>query len=145
MCYRLRAKCFNAVVSCLQMENIISGIRDQNLKLTLAFGIGLHHAGLHERDRKTVEELFVNSKIQVRTSFVTSTHVHVHVRVTCFYLSPPLDQVLIATSTLAWGVNFPAHLVVVKGTEYFDGKTRRYVDFPITGASKKCDYSISCR
>ena len=42
-------------------------------------------------------------------------------------------QILIATSTLAWGVNFPAHLVVIKGTEYFDGKTRRYVDFPITG------------
>ena len=40
---------------------------------------------------------------------------------------------LIATSTLAWGVNFPAHLVIVKGTEYFDGKTRRYVDYPITG------------
>ena len=39
---------------------------------------------------------------------------------------------MIATSTLAWGVNFPAHLVVVKGTEYYDGKTRRYVDFPIT-------------
>ena len=42
---------------------------------------------------------------------------------------------LIATATLAWGVNFPAHLVVVKGTEYFDGKQRRYVDFPITGVS----------
>ncbi|BHF81520.1 activating signal cointegrator 1 complex subunit [Sparganum proliferum] len=40
--------------------------------------------------------------------------------------------VLIATSTLAWGVNFPAHLVIIKGTEYFDGKTKRYVDFPIT-------------
>uniref|UniRef100_A0A8W8J2N3 Helicase C-terminal domain-containing protein n=1 Tax=Magallana gigas TaxID=29159 RepID=A0A8W8J2N3_MAGGI len=88
----------------LHMENIISGIKDTNLKLTLAFGIGLHHAGLIERDRKVCEELFVNQKIQV----------------------------LIATSTLAWGVNFPAHLVVVKGTEYFDGKTRRYVDFPIT-------------
>ena len=25
----------------------------------------MHHAGLHERDRKTVEELFVNCKIQV--------------------------------------------------------------------------------
>lgn len=42
-------------------------------------------------------------------------------------------KVLIATSTLAWGVNFPAHLVIVKGTEYFDGKTHRYVDYPITG------------
>lgn len=50
-----------------------------------------------------------------------------------FIITCLTDQVLIATSTLAWGVNFPAHLVVVKGTEYFDGKTRRYVDFPITG------------
>lgn len=41
-------------------------------------------------------------------------------------------QVLIATATLAWGVNFPAHLVVVKGTEYFDCKSHRYVDMPIT-------------
>ena len=58
-------------------------------------------------------------------------------------------QVLIATSTLAWGVNFPAHLVVVKGTEYYDGKTRRYVDFPITGNGKKkvismIKYSKTC-
>uniref|UniRef100_A0A8C9Y3Z0 Activating signal cointegrator 1 complex subunit 3 n=1 Tax=Sander lucioperca TaxID=283035 RepID=A0A8C9Y3Z0_SANLU len=87
-----------------EIESIIATVRDSNLKLTLAFGIGMHHAGLHERDRKTVEELFVNCKIQV----------------------------LIATSTLAWGVNFPAHLVVVKGTEYYDGKSRRYVDYPIT-------------
>ncbi|CAH2252491.1 activating signal cointegrator 1 complex subunit 3 isoform X1 [Pelobates cultripes] len=87
-----------------EMNAIIGTVKDSNLKLTLAFGIGMHHAGLHERDRRTVEELFVNCKIQV----------------------------LIATSTLAWGVNFPAHLVIVKGTEYYDGKTRRYVDYPIT-------------
>jgi len=47
------------------MEAVISGVKENNLKLTLAFGIGLHHAGLHERDRKVVEELFVNQKIQV--------------------------------------------------------------------------------
>lgn len=87
-----------------EMDQIIATIKDSNLRLTLAFGIGIHHAGLQERDRKTVEELFVNQKIQV----------------------------LIATGTLAWGVNLPAHLVVVKGTEYYDGKTKRYVDMPIT-------------
>lgn len=43
-----------------------------------------------------------------------------------------LIQVLVATATLAWGVNFPAHLVVIKGTEYYDGKSHRYVDMPIT-------------
>ncbi|KAL3188028.1 hypothetical protein MRX96_004263 [Rhipicephalus microplus] len=87
-----------------KMDSVIQGVHDQNLKLALAFGIGLHHAGLQEKDRRIVEELFVNQRIQV----------------------------LIATATLAWGVNFPAHLVVVKGTEYYDAKASRYVDFPIT-------------
>ncbi|XP_032669372.1 activating signal cointegrator 1 complex subunit 3 isoform X2 [Odontomachus brunneus] len=87
-----------------EMAGILDNVKDTNLKLTLAFGIGLHHAGLQDRDRKTVEELFVNNKIQV----------------------------LITTATLAWGVNFPAHLVVIKGTEYYDGKLKRYVDMPIT-------------
>lgn len=87
-----------------EVSALTNQIVDQNLKLTLAFGIALHHAGLNDKDRKVVEELFVNQKVQI----------------------------LIATSTLAWGVNFPAHLVIVKGTEYFDGKTKRYVDFPIT-------------
>lgn len=41
-------------------------MQDANLKHTLQFGIGLHHAGLDERDRKMVERLFVEQKIQVR-------------------------------------------------------------------------------
>ena len=43
----------------------MSGVRDENLRFILPFGIAMHHAGLHERDRKVVEELFVNQKVQV--------------------------------------------------------------------------------
>lgn len=86
------------------LDMVLSQITDNNLRHTLQFGIGLHHAGLNDRDRSTVEELFANNKIQI----------------------------LVCTSTLAWGVNLPAHLVIIKGTEFFDGKTKRYVDFPIT-------------
>ena len=57
------------VYSIFQMENIITGVKDTNVKLTLAFGIGIHHAGLIERDRKITEELFCNSKIQVRHKY----------------------------------------------------------------------------
>ncbi|KAJ3318630.1 activating signal cointegrator 1 complex subunit [Boothiomyces sp. JEL0866] len=87
-----------------EMEYICTQIKDQALRITLPFGIGLHHAGIVDKDRRIVEELFCNGKIQV----------------------------LIATSTLAWGVNFPAHLVVVKGTEFYDAKLKGYKDFPIT-------------
>ena len=48
-----------------EMERVAGSVRDSNLRLFLAFGIGLHHAGLVEGDRRTVEELFVNQKIQV--------------------------------------------------------------------------------
>ncbi|GLJ46147.1 hypothetical protein SUGI_0972180 [Cryptomeria japonica] len=87
-----------------EVEMLVAQVTDINLRHTLQFGIGLHHAGLNDRDRSLVEELFSNNKIQV----------------------------LVCTSTLAWGVNLPAHLVIIKGTEYYDGKAKRYVDFPIT-------------
>ena len=36
---------------------------DTSLKHCLEFGIGIHHAGLPERDRKVVEELFCEASI----------------------------------------------------------------------------------
>lgn len=82
----------------------LSRVKDEALREALSFGIGLHHAGLVESDRQLSEELFANNKIQI----------------------------LVATSTLAWGVNLPAHLVVVKGTQYFDAKVGGYVDMDLT-------------
>ncbi|KAF2487544.1 Sec63 Brl domain-containing protein [Neohortaea acidophila] len=82
----------------------LSRVKDEALREAMSFGIGLHHAGLVESDRQLSEELFANNKIQI----------------------------LVATSTLAWGVNLPAHLVVVKGTQYFDAKIEGYKDMDLT-------------
>ncbi|GAB7349890.1 hypothetical protein MBLNU459_g0582t1 [Dothideomycetes sp. NU459] len=82
----------------------LSRVKDEALREALSFGIGLHHAGLVESDRQLAEELFANNKIQI----------------------------LVATSTLAWGVNLPAHLVVVKGTQFFDAKSEGYKDMDLT-------------
>ena len=87
-----------------EISYLVDQLQDSSLKHTLLFGIGIHHAGLPAKDRDIVEELFCHGKIQI----------------------------LVCTSTLAWGVNFPAHLVIIKGTEYYDAKKGGYVDFPCT-------------
>jgi len=78
------------------MNHILPTVADASLRHTLQFGVGLHHAGLTNDDRELVEKLFVEGKLQV----------------------------LVATSTLAWGVNTPAHLVIIKGTEFYDAPTK---------------------
>ncbi|SOV21187.1 pre-mRNA-splicing helicase BRR2, putative [Plasmodium sp. DRC-Itaito] len=65
---------------------------NEELKEILPFGFGIHHAGLKRLDRKLVEDLFSDRHIQV----------------------------LVSTSTLAWGINLPAHTVIIKGTSVYN-------------------------
>jgi len=88
----------------LMIESVVENIQDEALRHTISFGIGLHHAGLPSSDRDVVERMYLSGDIRV----------------------------LVATATLAWGVNLPARLVIVKGTEFYDGKISRYVDYPLT-------------
>ncbi|PHU15482.1 U5 small nuclear ribonucleoprotein kDa helicase [Capsicum chinense] len=67
-------------------------VKSNDLKDLLSYGFAIHHAGLVRTDRQLVEELFV----------------HGHV------------QVLVSTATLAWGVNLPAHTVIIKGTQIYN-------------------------
>ncbi|ODQ80809.1 hypothetical protein BABINDRAFT_127355 [Babjeviella inositovora NRRL Y-12698] len=87
-----------------ELADILQDVKDDTLRLSLQFGIGLHHAGLVESDRQISHKLFETSKIQI----------------------------LVATSTLAWGVNLPAHLVIIKGTQFFDAKIEGYRDMDLT-------------
>ncbi|KAG7660895.1 mug81 [[Candida] subhashii] len=87
-----------------ELEKVLEEVKDDTLKLSLQFGMGLHHAGLVESDRQISHKLFESGKIQI----------------------------LVATSTLAWGVNLPAHLVIIKGTQFFDAKIEGYRDMDLT-------------
>ncbi|KAK1444244.1 BRR2 [Babesia gibsoni] len=66
-------------------------IKTAELKELLPYGFGIHHAGLPRSDRKLVEDLFSDGHIQL----------------------------LISTATLSWGVNLPAHTVIIKGTQVY--------------------------
>ena len=66
-------------------------------------GVGCHHAGMLRPDRSLVERLFKDGTLRV----------------------------LVCTATLAWGVNLPAHAVVIKGTRIYDPDRSDYVDLDI--------------
>lgn len=67
-------------------------VKDKILQETVRFGVAYHHAGLTVTDRRLIEDSFLTQKIMF----------------------------LCCTSTLAVGVNLPAHLVVIKNTFYYD-------------------------
>lgn len=64
----------------------------QHPPVLISIGVAYHTAGMKLNDRKVVEDLFIKQYIRV----------------------------LCATSTLAMGVNLPAHLVVIKSTQQYE-------------------------
>jgi activating signal cointegrator complex subunit 3 len=79
--------------------------KSRNRQVTQFFeqGLGIHHAGMLRGDRKLTEQMFFDGAIQV----------------------------LCCTATLAWGVNLPAHTVVIKGTDVYNPEKGGNVDLSI--------------
>ena len=73
------------------LEHEAANLKTNELKELLPFGIGIHHAGLPQGDRSAVEDLFAGRHLSV----------------------------VVCTLTLAWGVNLPAHTVIIKGTQIY--------------------------
>ena len=67
-------------------------VKSNDLKDLLPYGFAIHHAGMARVDRELVEALYADKHIQV----------------------------LVSTATLAWGVNLPAHTVIIKGTQIYN-------------------------
>ncbi|KAI8897262.1 Sec63 Brl domain-containing protein [Globomyces pollinis-pini] len=85
-----------------QLELESQNIIDKKLSGYVSNGIAYHHGGLVYSDRKLVETLYIQGILKC----------------------------ICTTSTLAVGVNLPAHLVIIKGTSQYD-----------FNQSKVCEYS----
>lgn len=72
-----------------ESQNNLISFHELKLRSYSLRGIAYHHAGLTFKDRQLVENGFRNGQIPI----------------------------LLCTNTLAMGVNFPAHMVIVKSTE----------------------------
>ena len=82
------------------LMEVSGNCKDSNLRELLPFGFAIHHAGMSREDRTLVEDLFAEGHVQV----------------------------LVCTATLAWGVNLPAHTVIIKGTQIYNPEKGRWVE-----------------
>jgi len=86
-----------------QAKKDVDKARGREIKDIFPYGFSIHHAGMLRSDRNLVERLF----------------------------SQGLVKVLVCTATLAWGVNLPAHTVIIKGTQIYNAEKGSFVDLGI--------------
>lgn len=87
-----------------ELEPFIDRIKEPMLRETIRYGVGYLHEGLTATDHDIVKTLFETGWIQV----------------------------CVMSSSLCWGVPLSAHLVVVMGTQYYDGRENAHTDYPVT-------------
>ncbi|GIQ80201.1 hypothetical protein KIPB_000960, partial [Kipferlia bialata] len=86
-----------------QRSRIAAKCRNPDLGPLLQEGFGFHNAGLARSDRLNVEKLFRDGALRV----------------------------LSCTATLAWGVNLPAHTVIIRGTDVYSSEKGGMIDLNI--------------
>ncbi|CAC9524567.1 putative DEAD/DEAH box helicase-like protein [Leishmania infantum JPCM5] len=91
-----------------EAQQLMQQASDKQLRSCLMMGVGFHHAAMTREDRQLVERMFREQYIAV----------------------------VCATTTLALGVNLPAHLVLIKGTTFFS--SGRCQDMPVSEVMQMC-------
>jgi pre-mRNA-splicing helicase BRR2 len=86
-----------------EITAIASEIREPTLQQVLSSGIGFLFDGMVESDWTATVDLFMRGVLRV--------------------LVCPFD--------LCWKAPCVAHLIVIMGTEYYDGREKRHVDYPV--------------
>jgi activating signal cointegrator complex subunit 3 len=84
----------------INMQKEVAKSRNKELQDLFKLGFGIHHAGMLRSDRALTERMFAAGVIKI----------------------------LVCTATLAWGVNLPAHTVIIKGTQLYNAESGGFTD-----------------
>jgi hypothetical protein len=84
----------------LAMQRDVEKSRNAELRELFRDGFGIHHAGMLRSDRGLSERMFAAG----------------------------VTKILVCTATLAWGVNLPAHTVIIKGTQVYNAEVGGFTD-----------------
>jgi len=84
-------------------STLVSKLREPALQQVVSAGVGFVHNGMIESDWKTVVDLYANGTLRV----------------------------IVCPADLCWKLQCSANLVVIMGTEAYDGREGRHVDYPL--------------
>ncbi|KAL9038694.1 MAG: hypothetical protein Q9214_005178 [Letrouitia sp. 1 TL-2023] len=87
-----------------EMSQLLAHIQEAALANSISHGIGYYHGALSNGDKRIVSHLYSIGALQV----------------------------MIASRDVCWEINLSAHLVIVMGSQFYEGREHRYIDYPIS-------------
>lgn len=83
------------------LQSLINSVSNRTLKMTLEYGVGYIYEGMKSEDLEIVEDMFACGMIQV----------------------------LVCVYSMSWSLDIRSHIVVIQGTEFYNGKEHSYSDY----------------
>jgi pre-mRNA-splicing helicase BRR2 len=87
-----------------QFDQLLDRVKERSLAESLSHGIAYFHEALTDSDKRIVDTLFTQGAVRV----------------------------MLVSRDCCWEVQSNAHLVVIMGTQFFEGREHRYLDYPLT-------------
>lgn len=85
------------------IDAVIGHVESANLREFLPYGIAFYHETVSDTDKSIVENLYNSGAVKV----------------------------LVVTYSMCWGMAMKSKLLIIMGTEYYNGKEHRYADYSI--------------